>query len=45
MASEYYVVSFDDRQGNLGRKNELTDFLKQNGFGVWQDFGVAHGIL
>ena len=39
MASEYYVVSFDDHQGNLGRKNELTDFLKQNGFrcmaGYW----------
>ena len=30
MASEYYVVSFDDHQGNLGRENELIDFLKKN---------------
>lgn len=39
MASEYYVVSFDDHQGNLGRKNKLINFLKRNGFkcmgGFW----------
>lgn len=39
MASEYYVVSFDDHQGNLGRENKLINFLKRNGFkctgGFW----------
>lgn len=39
MASNYYVVSFDDHQGNLGRENKLIIFLKRYGFkctgGFW----------
>lgn len=39
MVSKYYIVSFDDHRGNLGRESELIYFLKKNGFrclgGFW----------
>ena len=39
MASEYYVVSYDDHHGNLGGKSEIIDFLKEHKFaclaGYW----------
>ena len=37
--TKYYIVLFDDHQGNLGRSNKLIDFLMKNGFkcmdGYW----------
>ena len=39
MVSKYYVVYFDDHQGNLGGGSEIIDFLRKNGFkcmaGFW----------
>ena len=39
MATEYYLVAYDDGKGNLGRESELLSFLKKNGFvckgGFW----------